>query len=73
MDGRASSDAGDTTCRNWTSADSAGSALVGHHDRIGGGANPTSWNSAHPSRGCGQRNLQATGGNGFFYCFGMTG
>ena len=69
LDGTASSDSVDTTCRNWTSADSSGSALVGHHDRQGGGANPTSWNSAHPSRGCGQKNLQATGGNGLFYCF----
>jgi hypothetical protein len=71
LDGTASPDSVDTTCRNWTSSDSTGSALVGHHDRVGGGANPTSWNSAHPSRGCGQRNLQATGGNGFFYCFAV--
>ena len=46
-----------------------GSALAGHHDRTGGGPNPTSWNSAHGSRGCSQENLQGTGGNGFFYCF----
>ena len=58
----------DTTCGNWTSS-GEGSALVGHHDRQGGGANPTSWNSAHASRGCSQANLQGTGGNGFFYCF----
>jgi hypothetical protein len=70
LDGRAVMDSVDTTCGNWTRADSTGSAFVGHHDRQGGGANPTSWNSAHRSRGCGQRNLQATGGNGFFYCFG---
>lgn len=62
--------AGDTdrTCGNWTS-NGAGSAQVGHHDRQGGGADPTSWNSAHPSRGCSQSNLQASGGNGLFYCF----
>jgi len=71
LDGTAISDSVDTTCRNWTSSDSTGSARVGHFDRIGGGQNPTSWNSAHPSRGCGQRNLQATGGNGFFYCFAV--
>ena len=40
-----------------------------HHDRQGGGANPNSWNSAHPSKGCSQENLVATGGNGYFYCF----
>ncbi len=71
LDGRVVVGDGDTTCDNWTSNGSTGSALVGHHDRQGGGQNPTSWNSAHGSRGCGQSNLQATGGNGFFYCFGV--
>ena len=71
MDGMASGADGDTTCENWTSNGSDGSALVGHHDRVGGGQNPTSWNSAHASRGCGQEDLQGTGGNGFFYCFGI--
>lgn len=70
MDGRASSDTTDTTCSNWT-ANAEGSAMVGHHDRQGGGANPTSWNSAHASRGCSQENLQGTGGNGLFYCFAV--
>jgi len=58
------------TCDNWTS-NGEGSALVGHHDRTGGGANPTSWNSAHGSRGCSQSNLQGTGGDGLFYCFAI--
>lgn len=57
-----------TNCDNWTS-NGAGSTQVGHHDRQGGGQNPESWNSAHGSRGCGQEDLQGTGGNGFFYCF----
>lgn len=61
----------DTTCSNWTSG-GEGSAQVGHHDRQGGGANPTSWNSAHGSRGCSQENLQSSGGNGFFYCFAVS-
>jgi len=73
LDGTLMPGDGDTTCGNWTSSAAEGSALVGHFDRTGGGQNPTSWNSAHPSRGCGQQNLQATGGNGFFYCFGITG
>ncbi len=68
LDGTAQAAEGDTTCGNWTSS-GEGSALVGHHDRQGGGANPTSWNSAHASSGCSQANLQRTGGNGFFYCF----
>ena len=60
----------DTTCGNWTSS-GEGSAMVGHFDRTGGGANPTSWNSAHPSSGCGQEDLQGTGGDGLFYCFAI--
>ena len=62
---------GYTNCDNWTASGEAGGARVGHHDRQGGGENPTSWNSAHTSRGCSQANLVATGGNGFFYCFGI--
>ena len=61
----------DMTCRDWTSSASDGSANVGHHDRMGGGADPTSWNNAHASRGCGQQNLVSTGGNGLFYCFAV--
>jgi hypothetical protein len=70
-DGTAFPDSADHTCGNWTSsADGAGAAQVGHHDRQGGGERPTSWNSAHPSRGCSQANLRGTGGDGLFYCFG---
>lgn len=57
----------DYTCNNWTSNDSKGSARVGHHDRHGGGN--TSWNSAHGSRGCGEKDLPKSGGAGKFYCF----
>jgi hypothetical protein len=71
LDGTVSTGTGDTTCGNWTSSAETGSARVGHFDRVGGGENPTSWNSAHASRGCGVQNLQATGGNGFFYCFAI--
>jgi len=70
-DGTAFSDNEDHTCSNWTSNASDGSAQVGHHDRQGGGPDPTSWNSAHGSRGCGQEDLQGTGGNGLFYCFAV--
>jgi hypothetical protein len=71
VDGTLAMGDGDTTCGNWTSNAEDGSALVGHFDRTGGGANPDSWNSAHASRGCGQANLQATGGDGLFYCFAI--
>ncbi len=67
-DGTAFTDGTDHTCNNWTSS-SEGTAAVGHFDRQGGGANPTSWNRAHPSRSCSQEDLIATGGNGYFYCF----
>jgi hypothetical protein len=70
MNGTLSPDSTDTTCNNWTS-NSTGAAWLGHHDRQGGGTNPTSWNSAHLSRGCSQQNLVATGGNGLFYCFAI--
>ncbi len=70
LQGRAFSGDADTTCRNWTSSD-AGSARVGHHDRTGGGEHPSSWNSAHGSRGCSQDNLRGTGGDGLFYCFAI--
>jgi hypothetical protein len=60
----------DHTCGNWMSS-GEGSAQVGHHDRQGGGPAPTSWNASHGSRGCGQENLQGTGGDGLFYCFAI--
>ena len=65
-DGRA----GDATCANWTAA-GEGSAIVGHHDRTGldESAPAKSWNSSHPTRGCSQDALKATGGAGLLYCF----
>ena len=66
-EGRALPGTADTNCNNWSSNAATGVAMLGHHDRTGGGN--TSWNSVHPSRGCGQGNLVATGGAGLFYCF----
>jgi hypothetical protein len=57
------------TCNNWTSSGADATATVGHHDRQGGGANPTSWHSAHDSKGCGLDALRGSGGEGYFYCF----
>lgn len=70
LDGTAFTGDTDKTCNDWTSS-GEGSAQVGHHDREGGGENPTSWNSAHGSSGCSQQDLQGTGGNGLFYCFAI--
>lgn len=72
LDGTAFTGADYTNCDNWESS-GQGSARVGHHDRTGGGQNPSSWNSAHNSRGCGQQDLVGTGGNGLFYCFAFKG
>ena len=58
-------------CEDWTSAASDSSGMVGHHDRTGGGSDPTSWGAAHPSRGCSLENLRGTGGDGLFYCFAV--
>jgi hypothetical protein len=68
--GYASDSTEDTTCAGWTSG-AEGSALVGHHDRIGRdeSAPMKSWNAAHPSRGCSTDALRSTGGAGLFYCF----
>ncbi|GHT95954.1 hypothetical protein AGMMS49545_19820 [Betaproteobacteria bacterium] len=66
-DGTAFTDAADHTCGNYTSNAETGSVQVGHFDRTGGGN--TSWNSAHPSRGCSPEKLKSSGGAGLFYCF----
>ena len=68
-DGRTFTDGEDHTCSNWTSSAAGGSAQLGHSDKTGGGNG--SWNSSHPSRGCSQQNLVATGGAGRFYCFAI--
>jgi hypothetical protein len=69
-DGTAFTGDADRTCGNWTKG-GEGSAMVGHHDRMGLNTEPPalSWNSSHPSRGCDLPSLRATGGNGLIYCF----
>ena len=69
-DGRLATGDKNMTCANWTSS-GEGQAMVGHHDRMGLDEQPPakSWNSSHPTRGCSQDQLKATGGGGLFYCF----
>jgi hypothetical protein len=73
-DGRAFPPGEDRTCSNWTSS-AQGTAIVGHHDRMGLRDDDASksWNSSHSSRGpdggCSQADLRSTGGDGLFYCF----
>lgn len=59
------------TCNNWTSAGPGGNAraMLGHLDRMGGGAAGSSWVAAHASRGCSQQELVVSGGAGLYYCF----
>ena len=69
-DGTAFAPQTDTTCKAWTSS-TEGSAIVGHHDRIGPNTDnwAKSWNFSHQSAGCTQEALVRTGGSGRFYCF----
>jgi hypothetical protein len=64
LEGRAT----DMTCMNWTSS-GPGTAMLGHHDRLGRGKPGSPWNAAHASQGCSAENLRATGGAGLLYCF----
>lgn len=69
-EGSAVAGTADTTCGNWTKS-GEGSAIVGHHDRIGlrDDEPSRSWNASHPSRGCSDEALRSTGGAGRIYCF----
>ena len=69
-DGMAIAGSDDRTCGNWAKS-GEGSAMVGHHDRMGldDSAPAKSWNSSHPSRGCSDDALRGTGGAGLIYCF----
>ena len=63
----------DMTCGNWTKSGADGAAMVGHHNRAGPIDSPwaTSWNSSHPTLGCGQDRMPPTGGAGLYYCFAV--
>lgn len=60
----------DLTCNNWTSGNQ-GSAMVGHHDRIGFNDSEVmkSWNASHRTTGCSLEAFNSSGGAGLFYCF----
>jgi hypothetical protein len=63
----------DMSCGNWTQSTPGGSAMTGHHDRMGPIDTPwaSSWNSTHPTLGCSQEKIRPTGGDGRFYCFAL--
>lgn len=61
------------TCGDWTLT--TGNVQIGHSNRQGGGADPTSWSSAHGApAGCAPPgapapNVTSGGGRGSIYCF----
>lgn len=56
------------TCNNWTNNNNA-TSTTGHYNRAGGGEAPTSWSSAHATRGCTLAAFNGSGGRGSIYCF----
>jgi hypothetical protein len=70
LDGKAFPGNMNLTCNNWSSSTS-GAAMLGHVDRTGGADTVYQHSpfSAHQSRDCTPGGLNATGGNGLFYCF----
>jgi hypothetical protein len=70
LDGTAFAAGKDMTCSNFTN-NGEGSAMLGHSDRFRFTTPGSPWNTAHPSRGCSQENLEASGGAGLFYCFAI--
>jgi len=70
-DGTAFAPHTDTTCRGWTYAGDDGSAIVGHHDRVGPMPEnwARSWNFSHQTAGCSAEGLVRRGGGGRLYCF----
>lgn len=67
LDGTLAAGASDATCGGWTS-NTNGAVMVGHHDKVGGGA---TWNSAHMVEGCSEEALRPSLGAGLFYCFAV--
>jgi hypothetical protein len=63
----------DMSCGNWTKSGADGSAMTGHHDRLGplDAAWASSWNSTHPTLGCSLDKIRPTGGDALFYCFAV--
>lgn len=63
----------DMSCGNWTKSGAEGSAMTGHHDRVGpiAASWASSWNSTHPTLGCSPEKIRPTGGDALFYCFAV--
>ena len=69
-DGTAFAPHTDTTCGGWTKS-GEGSAVVGHHDRVGPTSDnwSTAWNFSHHTPACSPEGLARVGGAGKLYCF----
>ena len=57
------------TCNNWTSNMTMHVGRVGHHNKMGGGQAPMSWNSAHNTPNCTQASIVQVAGAARTYCF----
>jgi hypothetical protein len=68
-DGTAFGGTDDKTCGNWTKRDGSARGRPSRPDRLDTSPPALSWNSSHPSRGCSDDALKATGGAGYLYCF----
>lgn len=55
-------------CDNWTSP-GPGKVMMGRHGKPDGGQ--SRWNSSQPANSCSQKDLEAAGGSGLFYCFAL--
>jgi hypothetical protein len=64
-------DAGATDAASTDGGVETPTAQVGHFDRMGGGTNPQSWNSAHATPACNEASIKQVGGAGRLYCFAI--
>jgi hypothetical protein len=59
------------TCNNWTSNMMMHVGRVGHHNKMGGGQAPNSWNSAHNTPNCTPQAIDQVAGAARTYCFAI--
>ena len=57
-------------CNNWTSS-GEGKTITGHFDGKADADGGASWNSAHPTRSCSERDIRPSGNDSLLYCFAV--
>jgi hypothetical protein len=70
-EGMAYPESDNATCKNWTSIGTDTRARIGHYDRMGAGADGTSFNSADFSATCMPGRAPQGVNNGMTYCFAI--